>query len=95
MTALNKPLEEINVSTFTNGILDPGEAMLGPVRDGGIIKASTAPGCWGPMINPRLRGGHEVTQPVFVENAEPGDALLIRIKEVNVTSSATASGHDR
>ena len=95
MTGINKALEEINVSTFTNGILDPGEAMLGPVRDGGIIKASTAPGCWGPMINPRLRGGHEVTQPVFVENAEPGDALLIRIKEVNVTSVATASGHDR
>ena len=42
---LNKSLEEINVSTFTNGILDPGEAMLGPVSDGGLIKASTAPGC--------------------------------------------------
>jgi formamidase len=47
------------------------------------------------MINPRLRGGHEVTQPVFVENAEPGDSLIIRIREVNVTSIATASGHDR
>jgi len=47
------------------------------------------------MINPRLRGGHEVTQPVFVENAEPGDALVIRIKEVKVTSVATASGNDR
>ena len=69
--------------------------MLGPVRNGGVIRASTAPGCWGPMINPRLRGGHEVTQPVFVENAEPGDALLIRIKDVTVTSIATASGHDR
>ncbi len=95
MTGISKALEEVNVSTFTNGILDPGEAMLGPVRDGGVIKASTAPGCWGPMINPQLRGGHEVTQPVFVENAEPGDALLIRIKDVKVTSLATASGHDR
>ncbi len=95
MTGTNKPVEEINVSTFTNGILDPGEAMLGPVRYGGVIRASTAPGCWGPMINPRLRGGHEVTQPVFVENAEPGDAVLIRIKEVKVSSVATASGHDR
>jgi formamidase len=47
------------------------------------------------MIAPSLRGGHEVTQPVFVENAEPGDALIIRIKEVKVTSTATASGHDR
>jgi formamidase len=47
------------------------------------------------MINPQLRGGHEVTQPVYVENAEPGDALVIRIQEVNVTSIATASGQDR
>ena len=92
MTGINKALEEVNVSTFTNGILDPGEAMLGPVRDGGVIKASTAPGCWGPMINPQLRGGHEVTQPVFVENAEPGDALLIRIKDVKVTSARNGIG---
>ena len=95
MAGTNKPIDELDVSTFTNGLLDPGAAMLGPVRDGGLIRASTAPGCWGPMINPRLRGGHEVTQPVFVENAEPGDALLIRIKDVTVTSIATASGHDR
>ncbi len=95
MTGATEALEEINVSTFTNGILDPEGAMLGPVRDGGIIRASTAPGCWGPMINPRLRGGHEVTQPVFVENAQPGDAIVIRIKDVTVTSIATASGHDR
>jgi len=69
--------------------------MLGPVRDGGVIEANTAPGCWGPMINPQLRGGHEVTQPVYVENAEPGDALVIRIQDVNVISIATASGQDR
>jgi formamidase len=95
MAVINKVFEEVNVSTFTNGILDPDLPMLGPVKDGGVIKAFTAPGCWGPMIAPSLRGGHEVTQPVFVENAEPGDALIIRIKEVKVTSTATASGHDR
>jgi formamidase len=87
--------EKITVSTFTNGILDPEKPMLGPVRDGGIIEASTAPGCWGPMINPKLRGGHEVTQPVYVENSEPGDALVIRVQDVTVTSVATASGQDR
>jgi len=87
--------EKVIVSTYTNGILDPGEPMLGPVRDGGLIEANTMPGCWGPMITPHLRGGHEVTQPVYVENAEPGDAIAIRIREINVTSVATASGQDR
>ncbi|MBN2568865.1 MAG: acetamidase/formamidase family protein [Deltaproteobacteria bacterium] len=87
--------EKIIVSTYTNGILDPDEPMLGPIRDGGIIEANTMPGCWGPMITPHLRGGHEVTQPVYVENAEPGDAIAIRIREINVTSVATASGQDR
>jgi formamidase len=82
------------VSTFTDGILDPRQPMLGPVRDGGTIIANTAPGCWGPMITPALKGGHEVTQPVAVENAEPGDAVAIRIRDLTVTSIATASGHD-
>ena len=68
--------------------------MLGPVRDGGTIVANTAPGCWGPMITPSLKGGHEVTRPVAVENALPGDAVAIRIRDINVTSVATASGHD-
>ena len=83
------------VSQLTNGILDPDEPMLGPVQDGGTILANTAPGCYGPMITPRLRGGHEVTRPVAVEGAEPGDAVVIRIRDVNVTSLAVASGHDQ
>jgi formamidase len=82
------------VSTFTDGILDPEKQMLGPVGDGGTIIANTAPGCWGPMITPSLKGGHEVTQPVAVENAEPGDAVAIRIRDITVTSIATASGYD-
>lgn len=82
------------VNTFTNGVLDPGKPMLGPVQDGGYIVANTAPGCWGPMITPALRGGHEVTQPVSVEGAEVGDAIVIRIKSIEVTSLATASGND-
>ena len=95
MTEKTTADEKITVSTFTNGILDPEETMLGPVRDGGVIEAATAPGCWGPMINPKLRGGHEVTQPVHVENSDPGDALVIRVQDVKVTSVATASGQDR
>ena len=82
----------VRVSTFTGGLVGPSNAQLGPVADGGTIVAETAPGCWGPMITPSFQGGHEVTEPVAVENAEPGDAIVIRIKEVRVTSTATASG---
>ncbi len=84
----------IVVDGFTNSVLDPKEPMLGPLQNGGTIIANTAPGCWGPMITPRLRGGHEVTKPVFVDGAEVGDGVVIRIRDISVTSLATASGHD-
>ncbi len=87
--------ETVYVDTFGNGILDPSRPMLGPIRDGGHIIANTAPGCWGPMITPAIRGGHEVTQPVAVAGAEVGDAIAIRIKDITVTSVATASGNDQ
>src|SRR4051794_11007445 len=83
------------VNSFVDGILDPTKEMLGPVKDGGHIVANTAPGCWGPMITPCLKGGHEVTKPVFVEGAEVGDSIAIKIKAVQVTSLATSSGHDQ
>jgi formamidase len=82
------------VDTFTNGLLGPDLEMLGPVEDGGHIVVNTAPGCWGPMITPSIRGGHEVAQPVAVAGAEPGDGIAIRIKDIEVTSIATASGND-
>jgi formamidase len=82
------------VDTFTDGLLGPDVEMLGPVEDGGHIVVNTTPGCWGPMITPSLRGGHEVAQPVAVAGAEPGDAIAIRVKDIEVTSIATASGND-
>jgi formamidase len=85
----------VMVSELTDGILDPAKPMLGPVTSGGTIVGNTAPGCWGPMITPRIRGGHEVTRPVYVDGAMPGDAVVLRIRDINVTSFATASGHDR
>ncbi|MEA2467081.1 MAG: formamidase, partial [Thermoleophilaceae bacterium] len=48
-----------------------------------------------PMITPAIRGGHEVAQPVAVAGAEVGDAIAIRIKDIEVTSVATASGNDQ
>src|SRR5512138_203895 len=78
--------QTVIVEQFTNGILDPNKPMLGPVRDGGHIVANTAPGCWGPMITPEIRGGHEVTKPVAVAGAEVGDAIALRIKDITITS---------
>lgn len=85
----------IFVNTFTNGILGPDIPMVGPVADGGYIIANTAPGCWGPMLTPAIRGGHEVTTPVKVEGAEVGDAIAIKIISVQITSQGTASGNDK
>lgn len=92
---MNQAVETLFVNTFTDGILDPEKEMLGPVKDGGRIIANTAPGCWGPMITPCLKGGHEVTKPVYVEGAEVGDAIVIHIKSIEVTSIATSSGNDK
>jgi len=83
------------VDTFTDGLLGPDVPMTGPVADGGHIVVNTAPGCWGPMITPAIRGGHEVCQPIAVEGAEVGDAIAIRIRDIEVTSIATSSGNDR
>jgi len=93
-TAASAAQRSLVVQDFTNSVLDPDAPMLGPLEDGGTIIANTAPDCWGPMITPRLRGGHEVTRPVHVQGAEVGDGLAIRIRDITVTSIATASGHD-
>jgi formamidase len=87
--------QTVFVDTYTDGLLGPDVEMLGPVADGGHIVINTTPGCWGPMITPSIRGGHEVTQPVMVAGAEVGDAIAIRIKDIEVTSLATASGNDQ
>ncbi len=87
--------ETVYVDEFVDGVLDPKKTMLGPVKDGGHIMVNTTPGCWGPMITPSIRGGHEVTKPVYVSGAEVGDAIAIRIKDISVTSMATSSGNDQ
>jgi Acetamidase/Formamidase family len=86
--------QTVLVDTFTDGLLGPDVPMLGLVADGGHIVWNSAPGCWGPMITPAIRGGHEVAQPVAVVGAEVGDAIAVRIKDIEVTSLATAAaGH--
>jgi formamidase len=93
--ATREARQTVLVDTFTNGLLGPDVPMLGPVADGGHIVWNSTPGCWGPMITPSIRGGHEVSQPVAVEGAKPGDAIAIRIKDIEVTSLATSSGNDQ
>ncbi|GKV65959.1 MULTISPECIES: acetamidase/formamidase family protein [unclassified Sporosarcina] len=92
---MKNALETVFVNSYIDGLLNPSLDMLGPVKDGGHIVANTAPGCWGPMITPCIKGGHEVTRPVYVEGAEVGDAIAVFIKSIEVTSKATASGHDQ
>ena len=75
------------VNTFTDGTLGPDVELLGPVADGGHIVWNSTPGCWGPMITPAIRGGHEVTRPVAVAGAEVGDAIAIRIRDINEVTS--------
>ena len=60
--------------------------------DGGHISAITPPGCWGPMITPKIFGGHEVTYPVYVEGAELGDSIAISIEKIEVLSQVCSSG---
>lgn len=84
--------DEVGVYEYSGGIVGPGIEPAATVRDGGIIRTGTPPGCWGPMITPKFQGGHEVTRPVYVEGAEIGDAIAIRLRKVRVTSLATSSG---
>src|SRR3954451_19666674 len=88
-------VETVYVDRFCDGIIGPSAEVLGTVRDGGTIVANTAPGCWGPMITPASKGGHEVTLPVNVQGAEVADAIAIRIRSIDVTSVPTASGNAR
>ncbi|MDG5817783.1 acetamidase/formamidase family protein [Natronococcus sp. A-GB7] len=87
--------QELSVDQYTLGLVGPDQEWAGTVADGGTIETYTPPGCWGPMITPEFRGGHEVTRPIRVENAEVGDAVALTIRDVEVTSLATSTGSMR
>lgn len=84
--------DEIYVEDYTGGLVGPGVGLAGTVKDGGRISCVVPPGCWGPMITPEFRGGHEVTRPVAVDGAHVGDAIAITIERMQVRSLATSSG---
>ncbi|MEF8807965.1 acetamidase/formamidase family protein [Natronomonas sp.] len=84
--------KELEVDQYTLGLVGPEQEWAGTVADGGTVRTHTPPACWGPMITPEFRGGHEVTRPIRVDGAEPGDALVVHINDVEVTSVATSTG---
>jgi len=86
---------KLSVDQYTLGLVGPEQEWAGTVADGGTIKTHTPPACWGPMITPEFRGGHEVTHPIRVENAEVGDAIALKIRDIEVTSVATSTGSMR
>ncbi|HEY5186832.1 MAG TPA: acetamidase/formamidase family protein [Actinomycetes bacterium] len=83
--------DHVLVDRYTD-IVGPSTEMLGPVKDGGRIEYLTVPGCWGPMITPSIRSGHEVSLPVRVEGARIRDAVALHIETLEQTSRATTSG---
>ena len=91
----SRPVSDLHDDEFTNGIIGPDSKMLGPVADGGRIVFETAPGCWGPMITPNIRGGHEVNVPVAISGAAVGDAVALRIERIKILSKAASVGVDR
>jgi acetamidase/formamidase len=82
----------LDVDQYTLGLVGPDQEWAGTVADGGTINTHTPPACWGPMITPSFRGGHEVTNPIRVEGAEVGDAIALHIRDIEVTSVATSTG---
>ena len=87
--------QELEVDQYTLGLVGPDQEWAGTVADGGTVRTHTPPACWGPMITPGFRGGHEVTRPIAVEGAEVGDAIAVYIEDVEVTSLATSTGSMR
>lgn len=85
-------VQELTVEEYTLGLVGPDQEWAGTVADGGTIRTHTPPACWGPMITPRFRGGHEVTKPIAVEGATVGDAIAIKLTDIEVTSVATSTG---
>ena len=62
------------------------------VKSDDILSVELPPGCWGPMITPSIKSGHEVSVPLYVEGAEKGDSLLIEVLDIQVISEYSISG---
>ena len=90
---VSSPSTRVVVERYTD-IVGPSLERLGPVALGGQIEFRTVPGCWGPMITPELRSGHEVTLPVAVDGVVAGDAVVLTVVSIRSLSLAATSGTD-
>src|SRR5437879_13453493 len=84
--------DEVFVDEYTGGLVGPSLGFAATIKDGGRISCVVPPGCWGPMITPEFRGGHEVTRPVAVHGAHIGGAIAITVEHMQFRSLATSSG---
>lgn len=74
--------DEVNVGTVSTC----GARLLQPGKDTGTVEPAYR-GIAGPNRDTTLRrgpGGHILTGPIYVEGAEPGDVLEVRIKSVEL-----------
>jgi formamidase len=85
--------KSIKVDKYTD-VIGPSNEIFGTIEDGGVITIGSVPGCWGPMISPRMRSGHEVTLPINIQGAEIGDGIALFIEQIKVQSQASTSGTD-
>lgn len=83
--------KEILVDEFVDTIGEKVENKYS-VKSEDIITLELPPGCWGPMITPSLKSGHEVSVPIFVEGADEGDAILVEILDIETLSNYSISG---
>lgn len=80
---------------FIDEFVDTVGGKLGnkySVKSEDTITFELPPGCWGPMITPSLKSGHEVSVPIFVEGADEGDAILIEVLDIKTLSDYSISG---
>ena len=91
---MSKASDHVVVTQYVSVIGGPLESEQ-VCCDGGRISTVTVPGCWGPIITPRVTGGHEVTAPVRIEGAMPGDSVAIYVEKLRVVSKFGSTGTGR
>lgn len=88
---MKKEKDFVRIEEFTTVIGGPID-KTNCIDDGATVSSSVPPGCWGAMITPELFSGHEVTTPIYLKGAMPGDTVAIVIDKIEVLSEVATSG---